>query len=76
MAVLIPVAAIVLIVIVANLVDLQQDEKAHKRFAWATAALNTLLLAAGLAAAIAPSPVARQPGPGSGKSCRGRLGSD
>jgi membrane protease YdiL (CAAX protease family) len=55
MAILLPVTAILLIVVVANLVDLQEDEKALRRFALVTAVLNILLLAAGLALLLLPA---------------------
>ena len=54
MALFLPLVAILLIVLVANLVDLSIDETADQRFAWAIALLNLPLVAAGLALLLLP----------------------
>jgi membrane protease YdiL (CAAX protease family) len=48
MAILVPLGAILLLTVVANLVDLRGDETARRRFSWCIALLNLPLLAIGI----------------------------
>ncbi len=54
MEILLPLAAILLLVLVANGVEASDDQKAKRRFAWAMAVLNLALLGGGLALLLVP----------------------
>lgn len=59
MVILLPLAAILLVITVANLVDQGGDPAALRRFAGATAVLNLLLLGLGLALLLLPEDIFR-----------------